>query len=76
MADVNNKFEDNVEGDFYVDDQCIACGVCVDEAPDNFKMSDDESYVFVYKQPENGEEKEACETALESCPVDAIGSEG
>jgi ferredoxin len=50
--------------------------VCVDTAPENFKMNDDDSNAFVYKQPENDEETEACEEALESCPVDAIGNDG
>ncbi len=48
----------------------------MDTAPENFKMNDDDSNAFVYKQPENDEEKEACEEALESCPVDAIGNDG
>ena len=76
MADVSNKVEENVEGEFYVDNQCIGCGLCVSEAPDNIKMNDDNNYAFVYKQPEDDQEKAACETALESCPVDAIGDDG
>jgi ferredoxin len=48
----------------------------VDTAPDNFKMNDDNSNAFVYKQPETNEEKEACEEALENCPVEAIGNDG
>jgi len=47
-----------------------------DTAPENFKMNDDDSNAFVYKQPENDKEREACEEALESCPVDAIGNDG
>lgn len=39
-------------------------------------MNDDDSSAFVYKQPENDKEREACEEALESCPVDAIGNDG
>lgn len=74
MANVDNKVAQNVDGSYYVDEQCIACGVCVGEAPENFEMSDE--YAYVYKQPENEEEKEACENALEACPVDAIGNDG
>jgi len=48
----------------------------VDTAPENFKMNSDDSYAFVYKQPENDEEKAACEEALENCPVEAIGNDG
>lgn len=76
MADVEAKFEENVEGAYYVDENCIACGLCPDEAPGNFTMSDDESHAYVYKQPEDDEEEEACEAALASCPVEAIGDDG
>lgn len=76
MANKENKYPENVEGSFYVDDQCIACEVCPDEAENNFKMNDDNSHAFVYKQPENDTEKKECESALESCPVDAIGNDG
>ncbi len=75
MADKENKVEENVEGSYYVDDTCIACELCVGDAPENFEMSD-EGYAFVKKQPENAEEEEQCETALENCPVDAIGDDG
>jgi ferredoxin len=74
MANANDRVAENVEGQFYVDEQCIACGLCVGEAPENFDMGD--GYAYVYKQPENDEEKEACESALELCPVDAIGNDG
>lgn len=76
MADIENRLPDNVDGAYYVDDNCIACGVCPDEAPENFKMSEDGSNALVYKQPETAEEKEDCRAALESCPVDAIGDDG
>jgi len=74
VANVENRVSENVEGEYYVDDQCIACGVCVGEAPDNFEMSGD--YAYVFKQPENEDEREACESALNACPVDAIGNDG
>ena len=76
MADSENRLEENVEGSYYVDDSCIACGVCVNEAPDNFTMNDDGTHAYVFKQPENSEEEDACTSALESCPVDAIGDDG
>jgi ferredoxin len=50
--------------------------MCVDMAPENFKMNDDNSNAFVYKQPENDEEIAACEEALENCSADAIGNDG
>ena len=42
MADKESKWEDNVGGKFYVDEECILCSVCSDAAPENFRMSDDE----------------------------------
>lgn len=76
MADKENKLNDNAQGPYYVDEECTACEVCAGTAPDNFKMADDGSHAFVYKQPENDDEKAVCEDALESCPADAIGNDG
>ncbi len=76
MADKDNKFEDNVPGKFYVDKECIACDACIMAAPDHFDMDEDDGHAFVKKQPEGEEENEACQEALESCPVEAIGDDG
>ncbi len=76
MANPEDKYPDNVDGPFYVDDTCIACGVCEAEAPDNYKMSDDGDHAYVYKQPEDEDAKDSCLDALTSCPVDAIGDDG
>ena len=76
MADKDNKFEDNVPGKFYVDEQCIACDACVNEAPDHFELDDDDGHSWVKKQPASPEEEEACKAALEACPVEAIGDDG
>ena len=73
MANLENKLDENVDGEYYVDNQCISCSLCVAEAPDNFEMDE---YAYVYKQAENESEREACESALEACPVDAIGDDG
>lgn len=76
MGDRTMKWEDNVPGKFYVDQECILCSVCTDAAPDNFKMSDDEDHDVVFKQPENDEETAQCYEAMENCPVEAIGDDG
>jgi ferredoxin len=85
MADPNDKFEDNIGGfsivagkkiSFYVDRECILCGVCEEVAPKNFRMNDDESHDICFKQPENEAELEECYEAMESCPVEAIGDNG
>ena len=76
MADKSSKFEQNVDGLFYVDDQCIACDACVMEAPDFFAMNDDDGHAFVFKQPSDEKTLKLCNEALESCPVGAIGNDG
>ncbi len=76
MADKNNKFPQNVEGNFYVDDQCIACDACVMEAVNHFEVNDDEGHAFVKKQPQTEEEIKECIEALDVCPVEAIGRDG
>lgn len=76
MAELENKYENNVSGKFYVDDQCIDCDLCRSTAPDNFRTEEDLGYSYVYKQPENQEEEELCVEAMENCPVEAIGEDG
>lgn len=76
MADPNDRVPETVPGAYYVDMQCIDCDVCRDTAPDNFTRSDENGYSYVYKQPENEEERVLCDEALSSCPVEAIGNDG
>jgi ferredoxin len=76
VADPNDRVEENAAGTYYVDTQCIDCDVCRDTAPDNFTRSDANGYSYVFKQPENEEERELCEEALAACPVEAIGNDG
>jgi ferredoxin len=76
MADKEDKNSDNVKGAFYVDTQCIDCDLCRETAPENFSRNEDEGYSFVSKQPENDEERELCQEAIEGCPVEAIGDDG
>lgn len=76
MADLENKYEDNAGGAFYVDDQCIDCDLCRETAPANFTRQEDGGYSYVFKQPENDDERALCEEAMEGCPVEAIGDDG
>lgn len=76
MADKTKKTNGNIDGKFYVDDNCIGCGLCASIAENNFKMSDDCSFAFVIKQPDNNKESEDCSDAKINCPVDAIGDDG
>lgn len=76
MADKSTKWEQNVSGKMYVDDTCIACDACVTSAPNNFVMNDDDGHAYVSKQPENPEEEEQVQEAMEGCPVESIGDDG
>ena len=76
MADNTDKVEDNVDGPWYVDTNCIDCDLCRQTAPENFERNEDEGYTFVCKQPDNDEEEANCRDALEECPVEAIGDDG
>ena len=76
MADSTNKYKENANGKFYVDEQCIDCDLCRDTAPANFKRNDDGGHTYVYKQPDSPDEEAQCQAALEGCPVGAIGNDG
>ncbi|MDQ8194849.1 ferredoxin [Coraliomargarita sp. SDUM461004] len=76
MAELDEKWPENVNGKFYVDEQCIDCDLCRETAPENFTRNEDGGYSFVYKQPTSEEELELCVEALEGCPVEAIGDDG
>lgn len=75
MAELDNRYPENVTGKFYVDDQCIDCDLCRETAPNNFTRNDDGGYSFVYKQPDSEEEEQLCKEAMEGCPVEAIGDD-
>ena len=74
MADKSDKNENNVPGKFYVDKQCIECGLCNGTAPDIFSMSDSGAYVM--QQPSNEADLALANEAKDSCPVQAIGDDG
>jgi ferredoxin len=76
MADIANRYPENVTGKYYVDNQCIDCDLCRETAPENFTRNDDGGYSFVKKQPESPEEEAQCKEAMEGCPVEAIGNNG
>ena len=75
MADKELKSDDNTEGKYYVDQNCIAAKYCVSVAPEVFRMSESGDHAFVYKQPSEGED-EAVQDAVVGCPVGAIGDDG
>ena len=76
MANLLDKYSENVKGKFYVDSQCIDCDLCREIASKNFTRNEDGGYSVVYKQPENEQEVALCQEAKDSCPVEAIGDNG
>ena len=76
MAELSDKYSDNVAGKYFVDIECIDCDLCRETAKDNFTRKEDEGYSYVYKQPENEDEEQLCKEAMEGCPVEAIGDFG
>lgn len=76
MADRTRKFSQNVEGPYYVDEDCIDCNLCSEIAPNNFCVHLKERHDYVYQQPKNIEETQLCIEAMEVCPVAAIGNDG
>jgi ferredoxin len=73
MADVANRYPENLAGKYYVDNQCIDCDLCRETAPSNFGRNDDGGYSYVFKQPSSPDEEKLCKEAMEGCPVEAIG---
>jgi len=76
MADLIQRAKENIPGRFYVDQTCIDCDLCRETAPANFARNDEGGYSFVFHQPETPEEEAACRSALDECPVEAIGDDG
>ena len=64
------KHPHNAEGKFWIDqDECIACQVCVAEAPANFRFDGVSGKSYVFKQPETDTELAAVREAVEMCPI-------
>lgn len=78
MANPNSKTKNNAKGVFYVDTECIACDACILAAEQHFKIdtSLEPAFAYVVKQPQTAEELDACNEAMDSCPVEAIGNDG
>ena len=74
MAELHQKVTENVPGRYFVDATCIDCDLCREVAGDNFVRHDGGGYSYVRTQPATAEEEAACHSALEECPVEAIGT--
>ena len=76
MADKSQKQPENILGKYFVHTNCIDCDVSRQTAPNNFTQQAEKGYSYFYKQPTTPAEEAQCKEALESCPVEAIGSDG
>jgi len=76
MADKDNKHPRNVPGPFYVDDSCIDCDLCRENAPAFFRRDDDSGFSYIWHQPVTPEEMAEAEAALNGCPTESIGNDG
>jgi len=76
MANFLEKLPENLQGKYYVDEECIDCELCHDIAPDNFFEQTEKGYHYIGKQPETETEIGLVEEAIESCPTEAIGDDG
>ena len=76
MASTKRRFDDNVPGLWYVDDQCIDCGLCGNDVPALFSAAADYGHHRVHRQPVSEEELREASEALERCPAEAIGNDG
>ena len=52
-------------------DACISCGLCVEMCPEVFQL-DQEEKATVQVDPIPPEQEEACRSAAEQCPTEAI----
>lgn len=70
MADATRRHPANAPGPWFVDLRCISCDTCTDVSPEIFgRDADRRAYVREYRP----EEHVLFESALESCPVEAVG---
>ena len=76
MANQNDKFSENAPGPWYVDSNCIICGMCSEIVPSVFATSPDGHHNYVHRQPASPEERLGAQEAMDACPVEAIGNDG
>lgn len=76
MADKTNRLHSNAPGRYYVDDTCIDCDMCREQAPLIFVRDDEVGMSYVLRQPETDAETAQAEEAMLSCPTQTIGNDG
>ena len=76
MPNKLDRVPGSVAGRYYIDNTCLACGLCAATAPANIKFNAEVGASIVYKQPTTQEEIKLLEQAISECCVDAIGRDG
>ncbi len=76
MAEQSKRLPENISGKYYIDSECINCGLCIEIAPGIFKLDEISQNQYVYKQPSLPSEIVILKEAIESCPTEAIGDDG
>jgi glyoxylase-like metal-dependent hydrolase (beta-lactamase superfamily II)/ferredoxin len=71
MANLARRRDENVAGEFYVDDSCIDCGTCYWVARDSFSRAGDMAHV--HAQPVDAAGALRAQMALLACPTGSIG---
>lgn len=72
MADPTRKHPKNAPGPWFVDARCISCDTCTDVSPEIFGRDEARKAYVREHRPDEGD---LFRSALESCPVEAVGDE-
>lgn len=73
MASYLLKVSQNIDGPYFVDQNCIACMACIKQAPEMFKLNEDSTQAYVYQMPKNTNNTKNFKIAMDLCPVESIG---
>ena len=72
----SERLPQNVPAKFYVDEQCLDCGLCREIIPAVFFSDETMGAAFVGRQPESSEELLLTLEAVAGCPCQAIFADG
>src|SRR5262249_37147424 len=74
VAHLSQRLRENVDGEFFVDDSCIDCGMCREGAPSIYERSEAVGLSIVRRQPQSEEERLRAAMGLVACPTNSIGT--
>jgi ferredoxin len=76
MAQFHDRYPLNISGKYYIDGRCTDCDLCREIAPQNIKRDDRTGISYIFKQPDNNEERKLLEECVEGCPTEGVGNDG